>query len=177
MSHGSLKLKDLIGPIVAAIAVTVGIWQYRSTSQDEFLKPVREAQLKLYQDASSAAARIATLEPKSPDWIKAQQEFLALYYGPMAIVEDFDHIPQPEAKKLSVEEAMIIFKSCMDDTQQCEDLSTNLTDLSLALAHTCRESLARSWGEDFKELKGDYQTIAIQYRYRLQVIKKGTIDK
>ena len=57
----TFKLTDLIGPGVAVVAVAVGVWQYRLTSQSEFIRPVREAQLRLYQEASSAAAQIATL--------------------------------------------------------------------------------------------------------------------
>jgi hypothetical protein len=63
------------------VAVAVGVWQYRLTSLREFIKPVREAQLKLYQEPSSAAAQIATLQQESPEWIKARQEFLRLYYS------------------------------------------------------------------------------------------------
>lgn len=120
-----------------------GVWQNRLTSLREFIKPVREAQLKLYQEASSAAAQIATLQQGSPDWIKARQEFLRLYYGPLAIVESFDHATDSR-ERLTVEHAMIIFKSCLDDEKQCNELGANLYDLSLALAHSCRESLGRA---------------------------------
>jgi hypothetical protein len=98
----SLELTDLIGPGVAVVAVAVGVWQYRLTSLREFIKPVREAQLKLYQEASSAAAQIATLQQESPEWIKARQEFLRLYYGPLAIVESFDHATE-SGERLTVE--------------------------------------------------------------------------
>jgi hypothetical protein len=119
------------------VAVAVGVWQYRLTSLREFIKPVREAQLKLYQEASSAAAQIATLQQESPEWIKARQEFLRLYYGPLAIVESFDHATE-SGERLTVERAMIIFKSCLDDEKQCNELGANLSGLSLALAHSCR---------------------------------------
>src|SRR5262245_21542570 len=99
MRFCSLEMKDLVGPGVAALAVAVGVSQYRSTSQDEFLKPVREAQLKLYQEASSAAAQIAILPRESTDRTKAQQSFLSLYYGPLAIVEDFNHAPPHDDDK------------------------------------------------------------------------------
>jgi hypothetical protein len=52
---------------------------------------VREAQLRLYQEASLAAAQIATFPHESSEWTKAKQELLRLYYGPLAIVESFDH--------------------------------------------------------------------------------------
>ena len=93
----TFKLTDLIGPGVAVVAVAVGVWQYRLTSQSEFIRPVREAQLRLYQEASSTAAQIATFPRESSEWTKAKQEFLRLYYGPLAIVESFDHCRCGEA--------------------------------------------------------------------------------
>ena len=117
---------------------------------------MREAQLRLYQEASSAAAQIATLPRESSGWTKAKQEFLRLYYGPLAIVESFDHATEHN-ERLPVEDAMIIFKSCLDDEKQCNELDADLPGLSLALAHSCRESLGRSWGYEVKQLEGDYQ--------------------
>lgn len=164
----NLKLKDLIGPAVALVAVAAGILQYRLTSQQDFIKPVREAQLKLYEEASSAAAQLATFQRSAPEWMKSHQEFLKLYYGPLAIVEDFDHLAEHRNEPLTVEQAMIIFKSCLDDEQQCRKLGADLLELSLALAHTCRESLSRSWGYDVKQLKGDYQKLAQDYWKKVQ---------
>ena len=107
----TFKLTDLIGPGVAVVAVAVGVWQYRLTSQSEFIRPVREAQLRLYQEASLAAAQIATFPHESSEWTKAKQELLRLYYGPLAIVESFDHATEHN-ERLTVEDAMVIFKSC-----------------------------------------------------------------
>lgn len=162
-----LKLNDLIGPGVALVAVAIGLWQYRSTSQNEFIKPVREAQLKLYQEASSAAAQVATLRRGTPEWTRSHQEFLKLYFGPLAIVEDFEHAPGEGEKQLTVEDAMVIFKSCLDDEKRCEELGAGLLGLSLALAHTCRESLGRSWGYEVRQLEGDYQRLALDYRNKV----------
>jgi hypothetical protein len=162
----AFKLTDLIGPGVAVVAVAVGVWQYRLTSQSEFIRPVREAQLRLYQEASSAAAQVATLPRESSEWPKAKQEFLRLYYGPLAIVENFDHATEHN-ERLTVEDAMVIFKSCLDDEKQCNELDADLPGLSLALAHSCRESLGRSWGYAVKQLEGDYQQLALAYQARL----------
>ena len=161
----SLELTDLIGPGVAVVAVAVGVWQYRLTSLREFIKPVREAQLKLYQEASSAAAQIATLQQESPEWIKARQEFLRLYYGPLAIVESFDHATE-SGERLTVErhDHFQIMPRRREAVQRawCEPAG-----LSLALAHSCRESLGRSWGYKVKQLEGDYQEVALAYQKRL----------
>ena len=91
----SLRLKDFVslgGLGVAAVAAVVGLVEYRSTSRNEFIKPLREEQLVLYKDASSAAAQIATLQFQAPEWTKAKQDFVTLYYGPMALLEEFDHV-------------------------------------------------------------------------------------
>jgi len=161
-----LDLKDLIGPAIAVTAVAVGIWQYRLTSQNEFTKPLREVQLRLYQEASLAASQIATLQHESPQWAKAKQNFLSLYYGPLAMIENFDRVAGLE--KLSVEKAMIIFKSGMDDEQLCNELGSSLEFLSLALAHSCRESLGRTWGYALEQLEGKYQREALDYWNKLQ---------
>jgi hypothetical protein len=165
-------IADIAAPTIAAIAIAVGIWQYRSISQREFTKPVREAQLKLYEDASREAARLATLQRSSPEWLKSYYDFVALYYGPMAMVEEFDHGPRRDDNLLTVEDAMILFKSCLEDENECKVLGSNLVDLSLALAHTCRVSLGRSWGVTVEQLAGDYQQRAVDYRKKLLAHRK-----
>src|SRR5208283_2499062 len=97
---------DVLGAMVAAVAVGIGLWQYRTTSRNEFLKPVREAQLRLYEQASSAAAKVATLPKDSAGWSDARDEFLRLYWGPLAIVEDYRHNASTDSGKVTVEEAM-----------------------------------------------------------------------
>lgn len=134
------------------LAVVIGVWQYRRNSERDFIKPVREAQLKLFQEASSAAAQLATLPRNSAEWKKSRDEFLRLFYGPLAIVEDRD-----------VESAMIIFKSYIDNENRCQMAGGNAQNLSLALAHTCRQSLGESWGYSFEQLKGRYQELAANY--------------
>ena len=72
-------LKDFAGPLVALVGITSVMIQYwlttnrhlkqdKQTAKREFERPVREAQLKLFQEATSAAARIATLDRSSPKW-------------------------------------------------------------------------------------------------------------
>ena len=86
------------------------------------------------------------------EWKKSRDEFLRLFYGPLAIVEDRD-----------VESAMIIFKSYIDNENRCRMAGGNPENLSLALAHACRQSLGESWGYSFEQLKGRYQELASIY--------------
>ena len=157
-----LNWKDVIGPTGVILTFVAGLWQYRRVSRRDFVKPLRETQLMLYESATSAAARLATLPRNGAPWREARDDFRRLYYGPMAMLEDFDH--REGADALTVEQAMIVFKDCLD--RQSDD--DQLTDLALALAHTCRESLGRSWSVSFPEaahlpeLHGEYQQFAIK---------------
>ena len=166
-----MTLKDIAGPAVALVALGVGLWQYKSTSNRDFIRPVREAQLNLYQQASMAAAGIANSAKDSPEWQKSHYDFVRLYDGPMAIVEDFDHSPAGSTR-VTVEKAMIAFRTCIED-KKCSDNPKQLRDLSLALAHTCRVSLGSSWGYDVEQLHGDYQKLIQEFYERRN--RKGSI--
>jgi len=155
-----MPLKDALPIVVAVLGILFGLLQYRSTSHDEFLKPIREAQLQLYQDASSAAATLSTAPKGSPEWKKAKGDFLRLYYGPLAIVENYEHKEGKKNEAITVERAMIAFKSCLDNTDCPND---TMLSLSLALAHTCRISLGTSWGFSDAQLQGDYQQMIRTY--------------
>jgi hypothetical protein len=106
-------------------------------------KPVREAQLKLYQEISDTAALIATLPKDSPEQEKSRRDFLRLYYGPLTMAEDFSHGRTDEADDPTVE-AAALFKMCLE-RQDCRDDTEAVHRLSRALAYTCRESLRKSW--------------------------------
>lgn len=150
-----LEIKDLITLAVAIATVAIGLWQYRRTSIRDFIKPLREAQLRLYEKATSVAATLATTQPDTDQWKVAHGEFLCLYFGPLAILEDVDH--RPGANTLTVEGAMIAFKYGLDRRDD------KLRDLALALAHAGRNSLGRSWQVHIPQLEGDYQLIALAY--------------
>lgn len=157
-----LPLKDQLTLIVAVAGIGFGLIQYRSTSHGEFLKPIRETQLRLYEEASSAAATLATAPKESAEWKKADADFLRLFYGPMAIVENYqEKVKSENDREVTVELAMIAFKACLDDSN-CNG-SDMMPNLSLALAHTCRISLGQSWGFTDAQLQGKYQEIIKTY--------------
>jgi hypothetical protein len=150
-----MKTSDYLGFGLAAIGFIVGLWQYRQTSRDQFLAPIRQAQIDLYRQASSAASRVATLPANGTDWNQAKDEFLMLYYGPLAIVEDFDHDVPSDKDEITVEKAMITFKTCLEDSG-CAG-SDMIRVFSLGLAHTLRISLGATWGFQAPQLDGKYQ--------------------
>jgi len=61
--------------------------------------------------------------------------------GPLALVED-----------RQVEAAMVTFGNCLRSNCGKDELQK----LSLALAHTCRESLGRAWALKLPDLEGRY---------------------
>ena len=56
---------------------------------------------------------------------QSQTGIPAAVLRPLAIVESFDHATE-SGERLTVERAMIIFKSCLDDEKQCNELGANL---------------------------------------------------
>ena len=128
-----LKTASLIG---AAIAFFWAIFQYINTQKIqiqtrriEATKPFLDRQLKLYTDATQAAATLAT-SVKETELVQARERFWSLYWGELALVED-----------TQVEGAMVQFGSALSEGQT----GTQLQSLSLQLAHACRDSLANSW--------------------------------
>lgn len=137
----------LVASVVAALTFAWGVYQYfhnQRIKQDqlarereaeaerrriESTRPFLERQLQLYSEATRAAAAIAA--PASGDAkAAAKARFQELFWGELAMVESLD-----------VEQAMIAFR---------EGLKAGLTgeaigELSVLLAHACRDSLARSW--------------------------------
>lgn len=153
-----IPLKDALTIFFVVIGGIVGLYQYYSTSRNEFLKPIREEQLKLYEEASSAAALLATTSKDSDDWKKAKVEFYRLYYGPLAMVENYHHTRTgADADEITVERAMIAFEREL--SREGGPKPGALENLSLALAHTCRVSLGSSWGFHAEQLRGDYQNL------------------
>jgi hypothetical protein len=166
-----METKDVLTLAVAVVGLTLGLIQYHVTSRAEFLKPIREAQLDLYEQASTAAARISTLPRDGDGWKGARDDFLKLYYGPLTMVEDYRHGASGDDETVTAEQAMIAFKMCLDDPG-CVG-SNEMKNLSLGLAHTLRVSLGSSWGFKAAQLSGDYQDLIQKYlKLKDQQIRK-----
>jgi hypothetical protein len=166
-SKMKLEIKDIIGPLITATALSFGVIQYGATSYDEFVKPVREAQLKLYQEISDTAALIATQPKDSPEQGKNRRDFLRLYYGPLTMLEDFSHGRTDGPDDPTVEEAATVFKTCLE-RQDCKDDAEAVHKLSRALAYTCRESLRKSWRYKAAGFRPEHKTTILEYEKRFQ---------
>ncbi|MBY0401414.1 hypothetical protein K2X89_14035 [Myxococcota bacterium] len=120
-----------------AIAFCWGVFQFTAgqqaqseTRRIEATRPFLERQLKLYTEATQAAATLSTSKD-SNELDASRKTFWLLYWGELALVED---------KK--VEAAMVQFGDALRKGST-EDL---LQEHALTLAHACRDSLAESWG-------------------------------
>lgn len=129
-----IKVLSVLGGV---IAFCWGVIQFVATQNAltetrriEATKPFLERQLKLYTEATQAAATLATSE-KTDDLDAAGKKFWSLYWGELALVEDE-----------KVEAAMVQFGRSLDAGRVGQQLQQN----SLDLAHACRDSLAESWG-------------------------------
>jgi len=119
--------------ILAALAFLWGVIQYfraekdkRETRKLEARKPFLELQLMLYAEVCHLAALIAS----SADDEGNEQKFYEMFWGRMPLVED-----------KAVERAMVEFENALQSTRG----QLELQKLSLKLAHSCRNSLSRSW--------------------------------
>jgi len=104
--------------------------RYEETRRIEATKPFLERQLKLYTEASQATAVLATSQDDATR-NGARKRFWELYWGELALVENE-----------IVEAAMVAFGRGLQAGRPPEEMQ----QLSLSLAHACRDSLAISWG-------------------------------
>lgn len=135
----SYSFEELSEFVALLILFCTGLWaffqfvvNYRLNLQSkriEATKPFLEKQLALYTEATEVAAKLATSQ-SDDELDAAKKRFLALYWGELALVED-----------KAVETAMVKFKQALDGNNKGHQLE----QLSLALAHACRDSLAMSW--------------------------------
>ncbi|MFT7772054.1 hypothetical protein [Roseateles sp.] len=129
-----LRLLSVLG---AVCVFGWGVYQFvmtqraqMETRRIEATKPFLERQLKLYTEATQAAATLATSKVDS-ELELAGKKFWSLYWGELALVED-----------RQVEAAMVQFGRVLQSGGAGQELAL----ASLQLAHACRESLAESWG-------------------------------
>lgn len=129
-----VKILTLVGAVVAFFW---GAYQFLSTQRNqadtrriEATRPFLDRQLKLYTEATQAAATLATSQSEE-EITSAKQRFWSLYWGELALVED-----------KRVEAAMVQLGRAIEQDM----IGREIQSLSLNLAHACRDSLAESWG-------------------------------
>jgi hypothetical protein len=111
----------------------------------ELQNPFWQKRLQLYFEASEAAGVIAS-QASGVERTKAEATFWRLYLGPLAVVEDEQ-----------VEGAMVQLGHCLDKSETCD--RATLSRRSLALAHSCRQSIGDTWRLGLSDLKGKYQLL------------------
>ncbi|QYY33787.1 hypothetical protein K2O51_33625 (plasmid) [Cupriavidus pinatubonensis] len=128
------KVLTMVG---ATAAFFLGVFQFLATQNAqgetrriEATRPFLDRQLKLYTEATQAAATLAT-STKDEELTSAKEKFWSLYWGELALVED-----------KRVEAAMVNFGKALEKRLAVNELKI----LSLELAHACRDSLGESWG-------------------------------
>jgi len=118
----------------------VARFQAATQQAHERQKPFVELQMKYYFEAAETAAKIPrTSDPKDRHDLVIR--FWQLYWGPLAVVED-----EPVAAAM-VEYGKELTKNSPSDP--------TLENLSLRVAHACRDSLKRLWVPEL----GDIQSI------------------
>jgi hypothetical protein len=103
------------------------------TALFEAKKPFEAKRLEFCLWASTHAATIVS-SPDKAEVAKATNDFWALFFGLAAMAEDE-----------KVVGSMMQFGRCLKNQANC---SAPLKQLSLNLAHDCRDSIATNWGID-----------------------------
>jgi hypothetical protein len=103
----------------------------------EARRPFLDLQLKLYQEATKVTAVLATSTDPAELQV-AEVRFWQLYWGELAMIENGGI----KTENGGVEGAMVRFGDQLSSHPQDRSL---LKQLSLELAHVCRDSLAESW--------------------------------
>ncbi len=104
----------------------------------EARKPFLERQQTLYFEAASATSKLATLD-RGAERDAARKRFYHLFWGELSVVEDE-----------LVEGAMVRFENTLKLYETGQTDKSELEQVSLNLAHSCRNSLARGWGYERK---------------------------
>ena len=137
-----IELVEKAAKWITIFATLAGLfWSVDSALQARAIdarRPFLDLQLKLYQEATKTAAVLATSDEPAERRV-AESRFWQLYWGELAMVENGGL----RAAKGGVETAMVRFG--LELSKRSQDRTT-LQNLSLDLAHTCRDSLAQSWG-------------------------------
>jgi len=138
--------KALIGLsiVVALVTIWTGITQYKATSARTAMAPFLEKQLSTYSNILKVVGELSASTNSSVFQAKVV-DFWALYYGPLALVEDYQ-----------VEAAMVSFGELLNEPNiDIEDpkFRNELTQRSLNLAAACRSSISKSWSLDLAPLE------------------------
>ena len=130
-------LASFVAVIGGVVAVVISVFEYadakRATAEAqrlEMTKPFLEKQLKLFEDTIELTSRLA-ITPVSERSEADLYHFESLYWGKLALVEGGD-----------VESKMIAFKTILDSEDADPEKAKKAV---LALAHACRDELARNW--------------------------------
>lgn len=129
-----------LAPLGALAVFAWGVYQFYRSNELSFRKPYWEKQLQLYEQATSAAALLASSEDEAA-WQAALQDFWRLYLGPLCLVED-----------RAVEQAMVEMGALLGEASFATAEREALQNAALTLAVACRESVRRDWRMPLQEL-------------------------
>jgi hypothetical protein len=113
----------------------------------EYQKQFWQKQLDFFSEACQTTGALTYAPVNSPEFNQAHAKFEELYWGRLAIVESDDVASQMVAFR----NALNSLVSAKSDDEQAKARET-LQDISLDLAHKCRETVAASFKVELKAL-------------------------
>ncbi len=135
---------------VAVIVACTGIWQYGDKKKQSNREPFNKAQMEYCLRACDAVGHMIS-ENNPRKWQVARVEFWALYWGPLAVVEDRN----VEAAMAQMRELVPAPELPIPQTVPIND--QEFRRRSLQLSHTVRNLILRSWDvQELGKLANDY---------------------
>jgi hypothetical protein len=157
ISEGVYRVADLAVRTASGIGVIVGgvwaVYQYLGGVEIGFRKPLWERQLDLYFQACEAASVLANYPESAPEWRDAEKKFWTLYWGPLVVVEDAEHVSQ----------AMIRFGAALNASPRRPEV---LREFSFNLAQSCVVRLPLHGGSNWHTLLRAIRAVWAQKRKR-----------
>lgn len=160
---------SLLGEILAFAGFLFAAFKYSQEKKREFQKRFFEEQLKVYNEAVDCASIISIYNKESDEYKKATMDFRRLFWGKMCVIED----KEVEARMAQFNEALRLYENQLSSESQTA-IKNLLRDLTLALAHACRNSSIKTWEMEYKmERFNDYTSQLDNNRERIDAIRSN----
>ena len=129
----------ILGTTIVTIVMALWtLYHFLATRRMEARQPFLNKQLELYFRAVAVVGKFAALEPIKDDvWKKNEDEFWALYWSELSVVES----AEVEAAMIKVGKAVKAYRQEPTDKQKKKVLE----NASYDLAHAIRKSISRGW--------------------------------
>jgi hypothetical protein len=151
-SHQNHKIESIakwVSVFGTLAAVFIGLYQYRTTSEQEYKKPFYEERFQTYKEISETVSKIATSESDSKDRSEAVSRYWQLYFGKAQLIGDRE--VQTALHKMNEWIVVCVEKKRAPDPTLCNPQGG--VGRALEFSASARNSLISTWNLSLEQLK------------------------